>query len=125
MNRNCRLVGVGVETERIDREAGSVEGHPQRLAAEVRREALVAPAEIEDQRARAVALQMGDQEVEQERLPAPGRPEHQRVADVLDVQVEGVRRALRRVEHRERFASQVRRWSRRPASCANRSERSA
>ena len=41
-------------------------------------------------------------------LPLPGRAEHQRVPHVLDVQVEVVRRALRRVEHRERFASEVR-----------------
>ena len=102
-------VGLGRrEAERIDGEARPVEGDPQRLAAEIRREAVVAPAEIEDQGARAVALQMGDQEVEQERFPAPGRPEDQRVADVFDVQVEVVRRPLRGVEHGEGFAAQVR-----------------
>ena len=47
------------------------------------------------------------EEVEQKALAAAGRAEDERVADVLDVQVEGVRRVVRRLEDGERLASQM------------------
>src|SRR5439155_14584214 len=50
------------QTERINRESGPIQRDVQRAAAEVRGEALVAPAEVKDQRAGAVALQMRNQE---------------------------------------------------------------
>ena len=57
-------------------------------------------------------------------LPLPGRAQDERVADVLDVQVEGVRRVVRRLEDRERLAPQMR-ADRSPWSSVNRKLRSA
>ena len=63
-----------------------------------RRELPIAVAEIEDDRQRVVLLRVRDQEVEQEALAAAGGAEDERVADVLDVQIEAVRRLVRRLE---------------------------
>ena len=60
-------------------------------------------AEIEDDGQRVVLLRVRHEEVQQEALAAARRAEHQRVADVLDVQVEGVRRVVRRLEDGERL----------------------
>ena len=65
-------------------------------------------AEIEDDGQRLVLLRVGHQEVEQEALAAAGGAEHQRVPDVLDVEVEGVRRVMRRLEDGQGFAPEVR-----------------
>ena len=51
---------------------------------------------------------MRDQEVQQEALAAARGAEHQRVADVLHVQIESVGRPVRRLEHRQRLLSKVR-----------------
>ena len=51
---------------------------------------------------------MRDQEVQEEALAAAGRAEHQRVTDVLHMQVEGVWRPMRRLEDGQRFLSKVR-----------------
>ena len=45
-------------------------------------------SQIEDDGQRLVLLRMRDQEVEQEAFPAAGRPEHERVAHVVHVQIE-------------------------------------
>ena len=95
------------ETERIDLDVGPVQGDPQGPAPEIRRERVIAPAEVEDQGARAVTLQMRDEEVEEERFPTAGRPQHECVAHVVDVQIEVVRRPVGRVEHRQGFAPEV------------------
>ena len=75
-------------------------------AAEQRRQLPIAVTEVEDDGLRRVLLRVRDQEVQQKALAAAGRAEDERVADVLDVQVEGVRRAVRRLEDGERFPSQ-------------------
>ena len=75
---------------------------------EQRRELPVAVPEVEDDGLRRVLLRVRDQEVQQEALAAAGRAEHERVADVLHVQVEGVRRPVRRLEDRQRFLPEVR-----------------
>ena len=51
---------------------------------------------------------MRDQEVQQEALAAARRPEHERVADVLDVQVEGIRRLVGVSNDGERLPPQMR-----------------
>ena len=63
-------------------------------AVEERRELPIAVAEVEDDRQRVVLLGVRHQEVQQEALAAAGRAEHERVPDVVDVQVEVVRRLV-------------------------------
>ena len=57
---------------------------------------------------------MHDEEVQEEALAAAGRAQHEGVTDVLDVQIEVVRRLMSRFEDRERLAVQMRRSPARP-----------
>ena len=78
------------------------------LPAEQRRQLAVAVTDVEDDGLRRVLLGVRDQEVQQEALAAARRAEDERVADVLDVEVERVRRPVGRLERRERLPSQMR-----------------
>jgi hypothetical protein len=49
----------------------------------------------------------GDEEIQEKRFPAARGPEDERVSDVLDVQIQVIRGALRGVEHRQRLPAQV------------------
>ena len=64
--------------------------------------------DVEDDGLRRVLLGVRDQEVQQKALAAARRAKHEGVADVLNVEVERVRRPVGRLEHRERLPSQVR-----------------
>ena len=69
------------------------------------RQLSVAVAQVEDHRERLVFLRVGREEIQQEALAAAGRAEHQRVPDVLDVEVVVVRRLVPRLEDGERLAA--------------------
>src|SRR5262245_18220017 len=74
---------------------------------EERRKLPVAVSDVEHHRLRGVLLRVRDEEVEREALAAACRAEDQRVADVLHVEVERVRRSMRRLEYCQRFLAQV------------------
>ena len=106
--QEVQVLGRRLERERVDRDAVLPQTELQVAPAEERRQLPVAVPEIENDRQRVVLLRVRDQEVQQEALAAAGGAEDQRVPDVLDVQVEGVRRVMRRLEDRQRLPSQVR-----------------
>jgi hypothetical protein len=72
------------------------------------RELAIAVPEIEDDGQRIVLLRVRDQEVDEKALAAPGGPKDQRVAHILHVQVERVRRVVRRLEDGQRFLMEMR-----------------
>ena len=97
------MLGRRLERERVDRHVSVPQADLQIAAAEERGQLPVAVAEIEDDGERVVLLRVRHQEVQQEALAAAGGAQDERVPDVLDVQVEGVRRLVRRLEHRQRL----------------------
>lgn len=104
-----QVLGCWIEGERVDRHGVLPQPDLHVAAVQQRGELPIAVTEVEyDRLWRVVLLGVRDQEVEQEALPAAGRSQHQRVTDVLHVQVEGVGRLVRRLEHRKRLAPQMR-----------------
>ena len=94
-----------LEAERVDGEGAVRQAHPPDAAAEQRGQLLVAPAEVEDDRDGVVLLRVREDEVQQERLAAPGRAQDERVADIVVVQVPEVRRLVLGLEDREALAA--------------------
>ncbi len=103
-----------LERERIDRQAVLAEPELEIAPVEERGQLPVAVAEIEDDRERVVLLRMHRQEVEQEALAAPGRAEHEGVANVLDVQMEMIGGVVTRFERGEGFRPEKRAGGLRP-----------
>ena len=101
--QEVQVLGRRLERERVDRDAVLPQTELQIAPAEERRQLPVAVSDVEDDGLRRVLLRVRDQEVQQEALAAAGRAEDERVADVLHVEVEGVRRAVRRLEDGQRF----------------------
>ena len=60
--------------------------------------------EVKDDGVRRVALSLRDEEVQEKALAAAGRTEDHRVADVFDVQIEKVGRAVPRLKYRQGLA---------------------
>ena len=106
--QEVQVLGRRFEREGVDRDAVLPEAEFQVASAEQRRQLPVAVPDVEHDRLRRVLLRVRDQEVQQEALAAARRAEHQRVADVLHVQVEGVRRPVRRLEDGQGLLSKVR-----------------
>src|SRR3954471_19162706 len=96
------------EGKRIDRERLLLDADGKIAASEESCEALVPATEIEDQGIRLVFLRVGQQEVQEERLSAPGRSQEKRVRHVLVMQVQVVRRPVLGLEDRQVLATQVR-----------------
>ena len=103
--QEMQMLRGGVQTERIDREVAVREADAPGAAAQQRRELVIAPAHIEDRGDRVVLLRMHDEEVHEERLPRPRRPGHQRVPDIVDVQVPEIRRLMGGLKDREILAA--------------------
>ena len=98
-----------VDAERIDRELRMGETDAPGAAPELAHEPLVAAAEIEDHRERVVLLRVGDEKVEQERLAGPGGALHERVPDIVVMEVPEIRRLMLGFKHRQtRSPSEVR-----------------
>ena len=97
-----------VERERVDAHVLVTQAQRQVAAVEERRELPVAVPEIEDDRQRVVLLGVHHQEVQQEALPAARRAEHERVSDIVDMQVEVVRRLVLGLQDRQGLRVQVR-----------------
>ena len=97
-----------LEDEWVDREVALSKPDFQVAAFQQRREFSVAVPEIEDDRQRLVLLRVGDEEVQEEALAAAGRAEHKRMADILDMEIEGVRRLMARFKDRQRLVSKMR-----------------
>ena len=93
-----------VERKGIDRHVALTKSDLEISALQECRELAIAVPEIEDDGQRIVLLRVRDQEVDEKALAAAGGAEHQRVADILHVQVERVRRVMRRLEDGQRFA---------------------
>ena len=77
-------------------------------AAEPAGQAAIAAAEVEDDRVGVVLLDVRQQEVQQEGLPAARRAEHDGVRHVLVVQVEVERRPVGRLQDGQVLAPEVR-----------------
>ena len=105
--QEMQMLRRGVERERVDRDVRLSQPDFQIASPQQGRELAVAVPEIKDDRQRVVLLGVGHEEVDQEALPAAGRAEHERVPDVLDVQVECVRRVVGRFKEGERLAPQM------------------
>ena len=103
-----QMLGRRREGERVDGDAVLPEGRLEIAALEQGRQLAVAVPEVEDDRQRVVLLRVGDQEVQQEALAAAGGAQHERVPDVVDVQVEAYGVRVRCLEHGECLAPQVR-----------------
>src|SRR5476649_1932618 len=99
-----QMLRGGCQTERIDREVAVREADAPRAAAEQRRELVIAPTQIEDRRDGVVFLGMRDEEVQEEGLARSRRPGHQRVPDIVDVQVPEIRRLMGGLKDREVLA---------------------
>ena len=97
-----------LQGKRVDGDVGLSESDFQIATAQQGGQLPVAVAQIEDDRERVVLLCVRHEEVGKEALPAAGGAQDQRVADVLDVQVERVRVVMRRLEDGERLAAQMR-----------------
>ena len=123
--QEVQVLRCRVERERVDCDRMLAQSHLEVAPAEERGELPIAVAEIEDDRQRLVLLGVGHQEVEQEALAAAGGAEDQRVPDVLDVEVEGVRRVMRRLEDRPAPHAGGADRLRSPPSSVNRKLRSA
>ena len=91
---------------------------PPGAAPELAHQPLVAAAEIEDHRERVVFLRVRDKEVQQERLAViRSRPEHERVAHIVVMQVPEIGRLVLGFKHREtRSPGEVRAGPLRPCA---------
>ena len=96
-----------LERERVDRHLLVPQAEFEVAPSQQRGQLSVAVAEIEDDGQRLVLLRVRDEEVQEKALAAARGAQHQRVPDVLDVQVERVRRLVRRLEDGQRLALEV------------------
>src|SRR6185312_5787763 len=78
--------------ERIDLELVRSLSHPEISAPEKPGETRKAPAKIEDESVRIVLLQIGNEEIQQERLAGTGSPQNDAVGNVPMMKIEEVRR---------------------------------
>src|SRR5262249_29247292 len=97
-----------VEGERVDCDIALPQSQFDVAAVEERRDFSVAVSQIEDDRQRLVLLSVGDEEIQQKAFAAAGRTEHQRMTDVIDMQIEEVRRLVARLEDGQGFAPEMR-----------------
>src|SRR5688500_14146725 len=102
------MLGRRFERERIARDTVLPEPKLQVASAEQRRHLPIAVPDVAHDCLRRGLLRVRNQEVQETAFTAAGRAEYQRVTDVLHVKVEGVRRAMRRLEDGQGFLSKVR-----------------
>src|SRR4051812_38145930 len=76
-------------------------------SAKQRRQLAVAVSEVQDNGERVVLLRVRGEEVDQEALPAAGRPQDEHVPYVIHMRVQRVSGVVRGFEHRERLAPKV------------------
>src|SRR5262249_46310942 len=105
--QEVQVLWRGLERERIDRVAAPAEAKFEVPASKECRQLPVAVAEIEDDGERVVLLRMRCQKVDQEALAGASCAQDERVADVFDVQIERVRRVVRRLEYGKRLSAKV------------------
>ena len=106
--QEVNILGCGVERKRVDGHVRLTETDFKVLASQQRGELSVAMPKVQDDGDGVVLLCVRDEKVQQKALATPGRPQHQRMTDILDVQVERVRGMVRRLEDRQRILPQVR-----------------
>src|SRR4051794_29851822 len=102
-----QVLGRRLELERIDCHLAVAQTEFEIAPAQQCGELSVAVSQIQNDRQRRILLCMRDAEVHKEGLAAARRAEYQRVSHVLDMQVEEVRRAVRRLEDCQRLLLQV------------------
>ena len=105
--KKMQVLWRGFQRERVDRQLLMAQAEFEVAAAQQRGELSIAVPEIEDHGQRLVLLRVGDEEVQEKALAAARGAQHQRVPDVLDVQIERVRRVVRRLEDRQRLSLEV------------------
>src|SRR5262249_52590649 len=105
--QEVEVFGCWLERKRVDRVSSTAQAQFEVVPSEQRRQLAVAAAQIEDDGERVVLLRVRREEVDEEALPAAGRPQHEGVSDVFDVEIEGVGRVMWRLEYRERIAAKV------------------
>ena len=93
-----QVLGCVRQGKRVNREPVGVEPQLEIAATQRGGELAVAVPEVENYGPGFVLLGVRDQEVQEEALPAPGRAEHERVPDIVDVEVEVVRRVVTRLK---------------------------
>src|SRR6266851_157008 len=91
----------GRERERVDSEVRRIDANPHVGAAEEMCKALEAPAQVENKRVRVVFLQVGDEEVEEERFASTSAPKNHGMGDVVVMEVQEVRGVVVRFENRK------------------------
>src|SRR6266851_4915781 len=95
------------EAKGVDFERGAVWADFDVAAFKQWGEALEAPAQVEDECVRIVFLQIGDEEIQEERFPRPRPPEDHGMGGVFAMQIQVVRRSMVRFEHGEVFLVQM------------------
>ena len=95
------------QTERVDRKSASLDSDRQIAAFEEPGQALVAAAQVEDERARLVLLKVRQQEVEEETLPAARGSENEGMRVVLVVEVEKIGSARLALKDRQVLGAQM------------------
>src|ERR1700722_1442114 len=95
------------ERKRVDLEIFGFEADTDVRTAEELRKAFKTPAQIEDEGVRVVFLQVGDEEVEEERLSRAGPAQNHRVCNVAVVKVQEVWRVMVGFEHRQIFLAEM------------------
>ena len=105
--KEVQVLGRRLQREGVDRDAVLPQADFEIAPAEERRQLSIAVPDVENHGLRRVLLRVRDEEVQQKALAASGRAENERVTDVLHVQVEGVRRPVRRLEHGQRLPPQM------------------
>src|ERR1700730_15828549 len=96
-----------VERKGVDGHVALTQPDLQVAALQERRKLSVAVSEIENDRQGVVLLRVRDQEVDEKALPGSGGAQDQRVTDVLHVQVERVRRLVRRLKDGQRVLTEM------------------
>ena len=97
----------GRKRKRIDLEILGFEANANIGAAEQLREAFKTSAQVEDERVRVVFLQIGDQEIEEERFSRAGPAENHGVGHIAVMEVQKVRRVVVGFENREIFLAEM------------------
>lgn len=101
------MLGRRIEGERVDRHVAVSKPDFQIASFQERGELPVAVPQIKNDGERVVLLRVRDAEIHEETLAASRRTQHDGMADVLDVQVEGVGRVMRSLKDRQRVAPEM------------------
>src|SRR5260370_1288541 len=95
------------ERKRVDLEIVGFQTDTDVRTAEELREAFKTAAQIEDKRVRVVFLKIGNEEIEEERLPRPGPAQDHGMRDIAVMEIQEVGRVMVGFEHRQIFLAEM------------------